>query len=154
MKLKSLSFFSFFASMCTLSQIVFSQVIGIADVMKNANVQDEDGFTLASYIQPFKYYDLRNQDEIKNSEKVIRVVVVGCVGFPGVYAIKSGTGFSQLLEKASPISRKNCPTGAYTRKVEFYRINQEMRYLDAENKDHAELLLLDGDVINVRSVTL
>lgn len=128
--------------------------IGIADVMRNANIKGKSGAPLSASILPFKSYDLRAENEQSIGANSIRIVVIGCVVLPGVYQIKVGTTFSEILKRAGLITGDEYPVQSHTRGIELYRKSMDKRIIDIQSERDSNEVIADGDVLNVPTVTL
>ena len=151
--LKVIYFLVFFL-VGVLTPPAHGEAIGVADVMRNADALGKDGKPLSSVISAFGNYDLRSEDEKKQNIKTVRVVVVGCVVLPGVYQVKAGTNLAKILARAGPITGDNNPVHSHLGGIVLYRNGQEAKKLSLNKKADAEDKMIDGDVLNILSVSL
>lgn len=128
--------------------------VGITDVVNLSDTEDTKGNRLSDMISDFREYDTRTQAERSNNIATIRVVVVGCVRWPGVYTARAQLRLKELLPKKTLITASDHLAHSVTTAIVLYRKGKAPSKLNLELPKDAEMTLQDGDVLNIRAVIL
>lgn len=128
--------------------------IGINDVVRLSETEDTKGKRLSDMMMDFREYDTRTQAERNNNIPTIRVVVVGCVRCPGVYTARAHFRLKELLPPRLLISASDHLAQSVTTAIVLYRKGEAPSKLNLDRPRDAEMILQDGDVLNIRAVIL
>ncbi len=124
--------------------------MGIVDVTNNYSEEDDNGVILAKKIAPFALYDTRNEEEIKNNIAYKKIIVIGCVEFPGIYLVKNNMTNRDLLRIAKEIAGR-----CFSIYPKIYGVDNKERWpKGAEYEKFLNDHPVDGEIYNVMSIIL
>lgn len=85
---------------------------------------------------------------IKNKARIL-----GSVRRPALYEVKEDTTLGDLLELSAGLKSESLPSSVELNRVNIEEARREILKIDIRSKDNLSMLVKDGDIVNIPSIT-